>query len=136
MRVNNGYPEIGEVQEIHVQERSTGGAVKILTLRGTKGEVSLENEYSIRDFFSPGDQPVVCNGGTKSTAMKILPSAYFVINPVMKGNQLSGFDILGGGYGHGVGMSQNGAKYLAENGADWENILNMFYQNIIFCELK
>ena len=34
------------------------------------------------------------------------------------------------GYGHGVGMSQNGAKHLAEQGKSYEEILRYFYQNI------
>ena len=33
------------------------------------------------------------------------------------------------GYGHGVGMSQYGANYLANNGSDFQDILNYYYQN-------
>ena len=32
------------------------------------------------------------------------------------------------GYGHGVGMSQYGAQYLASNGKDFKSILTHFYQ--------
>lgn len=31
------------------------------------------------------------------------------------------------GYGHGVGLSQYGAKYMAENGADYQEILAHYY---------
>ena len=31
------------------------------------------------------------------------------------------------GYGHGVGLSQYGAKYMAENGADYREILAHYY---------
>ncbi len=34
------------------------------------------------------------------------------------------------GYGHGVGMSQYGANYLAKNGKTYEEILKYYYQNI------
>lgn len=37
------------------------------------------------------------------------------------------FTIQGYGYGHGVGLSQYGNKYLAENGYTYENIINIFY---------
>ena len=37
------------------------------------------------------------------------------------------------GYGHGVGMSQHGAKYMAEQGADYKEILRRYY---IGCEIK
>ncbi len=34
------------------------------------------------------------------------------------------------GYGHGVGMSQYGANYLANNGLNYQEILKYYYQNI------
>ncbi len=34
------------------------------------------------------------------------------------------------GYGHGVGMSQFGANYMAENGKNYTEILNHYYTNI------
>lgn len=37
------------------------------------------------------------------------------------------------GFGHGVGMSQYGAKYMAEKGSGYTEILNWYYKN---CEIK
>ncbi len=37
------------------------------------------------------------------------------------------------GYGHGVGMSQYGANYMAQQGADFKEILNHYYTG---CEIK
>ena len=34
------------------------------------------------------------------------------------------------GFGHGAGMSQYGAKYMAENGSDYQAILNHYYTGI------
>ena len=34
------------------------------------------------------------------------------------------------GYGHGVGMSQYGANYLAEQGANYREILNFYYTDV------
>lgn len=34
------------------------------------------------------------------------------------------------GYGHGVGMSQNGANYLAKEGKNYKEIINYFYKNV------
>ena len=31
------------------------------------------------------------------------------------------------GYGHGVGMSQNGANYMAKQGSSFEEILSHYY---------
>ena len=38
--------------------------------------------------------------------------------------------IVGKGYGHGVGMSQYGAKALAENGYTYQDILKYYYTNV------
>ena len=129
-RVVSQYPEIGEIQEFSVKKRSDGGAVRGLELVGTKGKKSLCNEYAIREFFSPEDIPIFRGDGTESRSMKILPSGYFVIDPVFSEGRLTGFLLTGGGYGHGVGMSQNGARHLGENGAGWEEILQTFYKDI------
>ncbi len=37
------------------------------------------------------------------------------------------------GYGHGVGMSQYGANYMAQQGSDYREILNWYYDG---CEIK
>jgi len=37
------------------------------------------------------------------------------------------------GYGHGVGMSQYGANYMAQQGSDYKEILNWYYKD---CEIK
>lgn len=40
------------------------------------------------------------------------------------------FSITTRGYGHAVGMSQNGANYLAKNGHDYKEILKYYYKDI------
>ena len=37
--------------------------------------------------------------------------------------------VFGGGYGHGIGMSQNGAKNMAQQGLSYMDILGASYQN-------
>lgn len=44
-----------------------------------------------------------------------------------------GYNIIGGGFGHGVGMSQNGAKNMALQGLGAEQILNFFYEGCKIC---
>lgn len=38
--------------------------------------------------------------------------------------------IITKGFGHGAGMSQYGAKYMADNGNDYKDILNHYYKDI------
>lgn len=44
--------------------------------------------------------------------------------------------IYGGGFGHGAGMSQNGAKRLAQSGASAEEILRYYYTDIAIEDIK
>ena len=43
---------------------------------------------------------------------------------------ITGYEITGGGYGHGVGMSQNGAKGMANAGKNYKEILSYFYKDV------
>ena len=40
------------------------------------------------------------------------------------------FIFVGKGWGHGAGMSQYGAKDLADLGYDYEHIINAYYTNV------
>ena len=39
-------------------------------------------------------------------------------------------EIYGAGYGHGVGMSQNGANEMAKEGYTWQEILYYFFKDV------
>ena len=49
------------------------------------------------------------------------------MEPVIEENRCLGYLIRGGGYGHGSGMSQNGAMKMAEMGKNYEEILKYFF---------
>ena len=57
----------------------------------------------------------------------LLPSGFFVLDAGKNGDNVVGYTLTGGGYGHGVGMSQNGAKALGKMGTSYEQILAAFY---------
>lgn len=62
---------------------------------------------------------------------KLLPSAYFTMEKQTdNAGTLIGYQIKGGGYGHGVGMSQNGAKGMADVGKTYQEILSYFYNEV------
>ena len=44
------------------------------------------------------------------------------------------FHILTHGYGHGVGLSQWGARRMAEEGASWQEILAHYFPGTEICE--
>lgn len=135
-RVYDQYPSVGTLQNLKILKRSAGGAAISLELQGSLGKVTIDNEYDIREFFSPKDQKVILQDGSKAPKQKLLPSAYFYIKMQYKDDQISGVQLIGGGYGHGVGMSQNGAKYLAKEGMTWRAIIKRFYQNITIINIR
>ena len=61
-----------------------------------------------------------------------LRSTLFWIEPVIdpKTKAITGWKAYGGGWGHGVGMSQTGAVGMAERGYDFERILKHYFQGI------
>ena len=58
---------------------------------------------------------------------ELLPSAFFYLESISEEGWLSKVIIHGGGLGHGVEMSQNGAKCLAQLGYSYSDILEIFF---------
>ena len=128
-------PQLGAFTGLSIQGRNPGGGVKTLEIQGENQNATLENEYAIRKFLSVKGLSVSRNDGSVCDTMELLPSACFIVD-FRKEQGAGTFVFTGGGYGHGVGMSQNGAKHLAENGLGWRDILQIFYQNITIENLQ
>lgn len=128
--VSTKRESIGEIRSAEIIRRNTGGAALELLLEGTEGTLKIQYEYNIRLMLGVPGGAVHKNDGTDVSGGDLLPSGYFVLEEVYEDGVLSGYQIYGGGYGHGAGMSQNGARLLAEQGADYEEILNYFYTDV------
>ncbi|MDD3277391.1 MAG: SpoIID/LytB domain-containing protein [Lachnospiraceae bacterium] len=122
--------KIGTLQELRILQRSDGGAVTSLELAGAAANHVLQGEYDIRKFLGTDGIRITRNDGSIVTDMKLLPSAYLSLKMTEEGDGRKSCRIEGGGYGHGVGMSQNAARHLAESGFTWEGILHFFYAKI------
>lgn len=113
--------KIGEIKKIKVVERSKGGVIKKITITGKKGKLTVTGEYQIRKVLCPKDTSITLqNGSVRKLSM--LPSGYFAVETKKKSILLSG-----GGYGHGVGLSQNGAKAMANLSYSCQEILQFYY---------
>ena len=124
---------VGTVKKVEAGTRNTGGVLDYITIYGTENTVRVYKEYNIRKIFDIKDKVIERTNGDDVDTMSMLPSAYILFDNVISDGLLSGYTIVGGGYGHGAGMSQNGANYMAKNGYDYKGILNFFYNDI---ELK
>jgi stage II sporulation protein D len=90
-----------------------------------KSTVTITGQLPIRDVLGALVPSVSLHNGEEVGTSGRLPSAAIAIEKEDTGN----FMLYGGGFGHGVGMSQNGAKNLAELGYNFEEILLFFYKN-------
>lgn len=116
---------VGNIKDIEVLERVNGGAAVKVKVTGDKGETVIDSESAIRAAF--GNANVDMNTKSGTTRYSNLPSTFCVFEKVTEGKKLTGFKITGGGYGHGIGMSQNAANKMAES-MTYAQILEFFYR--------
>lgn len=116
---------VGNITDIEVLERVNGGAAVKVKVTGDKDETVIDSESAIRAAF--GNANVDMNTKSGTTRYANLPSTFCVFEKVMEGKKLTGFRITGGGYGHGIGMSQNAANKMAES-MTYAQILEFFYR--------
>ena len=128
--------DLGKLTGAAVIERGDGGIIKILELTFEAGSVRVFTENAIRKVLSPTKLTIGetinlqrISGGTL-TGQSMLPSAFFALKE-MKNEEgtLTGIALYGGGCGHGVGLSQYGAKELASQGLNGEEIIQKYFPN-------
>lgn len=113
----------GVLKDIMIAERGDSGIITKLILVGSEATYLIQKEYNIRYILAPVNVVYLQDGSTSGN-MNLLPSAYFTVE---KGTNY--FVVRGGGHGHGTGMSQYGAKYLAAGGKGYEEILRHYYRD-------
>lgn len=118
----NTGKEIGTLKNVEVTKTGVGNVVLELTVTGTKSTIKIETEHKIRSTLGGDGYEITKQDQTVISSTKLLPSAFFTI---AKNGKI--YIIRGGGYGHGIGMSQNGANEMAKAGKTCEEILQFFY---------
>lgn len=109
--------DFGIVQDIQVTKRGVSGKIVSMNIITDKGVFTVQKELVIRRSF--------CKDG------KALPSAnvVFEFQKDDEGN-IEKITAYGGGYGHGVGMSQWGAGMMNTLGYSYDKILQHYYSGI------
>lgn len=119
---------VGRITGLTITSRGAGGYAKTLKVVGTEGSKTFSGQSRIRSIL--GNTSLVYNrkDGSTCTGWDTLPSGFIYIeNNGTDENQVTTFTIYGGGFGHGVGMSQNGAQGMAKQGKTCQEILKFFY---------
>lgn len=121
--------EIGKIKDISIVKRNAGGVAEELLIEGTKACIKVISELNIRYILNDGSAKVVRQTGDAVSSPSLLPSGYFVIDTGKEDGYVLGYKLSGGGFGHGVGMSQNAAKDMSLLGMNYQDILSFFYKN-------
>ena len=113
------FPKIGGIKEIQILDITKTGRVKNIKLIGNYGSLDFSGTNLRKKM------------GLKSTLFRFKFIKVDNVKEKNKSNNLNESLIISGmGAGHGVGMSQWGAKYLAMRGYKAKDILEYFYKGI------
>ena len=113
----NCESDFGKLRDIKVIRRGVSGKAVAVEIQTDKNNFVVEKELVIRRVFQKDSKP--------------LPSANIVFDfsQDTKGN-LDKIVVHGGGFGHGVGMSQWGAGMMSAMGYSYDQILKHYYSGI------
>ncbi len=93
--------------------------------------MTISGEGQVRAKLGNKYMTLTKKDGTQMKNFDSLPSAYLAIeNQGVDEKNITTFHIYGGGFGHGVGLSQNGAQAMAKEGKSFEDILQFFYHGV------
>ena len=128
---SDGTIDPDDISQIKIVKRAESGVLQKIKLTGRNQELTVSGEYNIRCLLVPSsDTAVILQDKSTRNGMSLLPSGYFFLEEINDGEQITGYKIYGGGFGHGAGLSQNGADTLAEKGYDYREILTYFFECI------
>jgi len=106
---NSQYANFKTIEAMSITQRSHSGRILSLAVKTDIGVLSLHKD-EVRSAFAA---PV---------------STLFYLQPINKGkSQVWGYAFIGGGLGHGVGLSQTGSQNLAQLGWSSTKILTFYY---------
>ncbi len=119
---------IGDIVDIIIVKREKSGILSEIIIKGSEKTIKIRKEYNIRTLLAPTYDNVIRQDDSKVDNLTMLPSAFFSIDKNEKNDKLSSIKLMGGGYGHGVGMSQNAVKGLVDSGKKYKSIVTYFYE--------
>ncbi len=126
--VSQEIRELGDIKDIYIENRGSGGVADELVIETDTQKIKVISEHNIRYVLNDGETKVVRQDGSSVASPNLLPSGFFVITTGKEDGNVVEYSLTGGGFGHGVGMSQNGAKEMAKSGYTAEEILLYFYE--------
>lgn len=126
--VSREIKKLDAIRDISIEKRGSGGVADELVIETDTQKLKIISEYNIRCVLSAENTKVARQDGSQ-VSTSLLPSGFFIIKAGKENGNVVGYTLTGGGFGHGVGMSQNGAKAMAMAGYSAREVLRYFYEN-------
>ncbi len=127
--ISRPIEELETLVDLKIDKRGNGGVADELIIITEKNVYKVITELNIRYVLNDGNGKVKKQDGTAVSMTTLLPSAFIVLENQYADGEITGYVILGGGFGHGAGMSQNAAKAMATEGMTAEEILAFFFED-------
>ncbi len=121
--------ELQDITDIYIEKRGSGGVADELVIEAGTQKIKVISEHNIRYVLNDGKSKVIRQDGSSVASPNLLPSGFFTITVGREDENVVKYALTGGGFGHGVGMSQNGAREMAASGYSAEEILLYFYEH-------
>ena len=142
--VKKEIASIGDIVSIEITKRGDSGIIEEMLITGTQEIILVSGQTNARALLNPANVLIRKQDGSTASGWQSLPSAYYYIDYIpdedASGEEESDsetdsgtFVVYGGGFGHGVGMSQNGANNMAKMGYTANDIITHYYTAV---ELK
>ena len=133
----NPLANLKAVTGLTVTERSNTGRVQTLLVNTDVGDFELHKNEVVSALIPPRSQlfylePLYeTKENTKENSSAANTQSTTPSTPTEKqaAPVQKGYTFVGGGFGHGVGMSQTGSYRLGENGWPYQRILQFYYPN-------
>ncbi len=143
--ISKEIKKFGELQNIIIEKRAPGGVVTQILLVGSQATLRIMSEINVR-YILAGENTQLWHGEEykkEGTANGMLPSAFLMVEAEYEPSEIEenekkivSYRVYGGGFGHGIGMSQNGAKQMAKRDMTYDEILKFFYADTELLEMK
>ena len=108
---------------IQITKRSNSGYAVEMKVNYEEGSRTYSGEGKIRNFLGRCLTTLTLNDGSVRENFSTLPSSCFEVTATGE----SSITLTGGGFGHGIGMSQYGADAMGDAGFTYNGILSFYY---------
>lgn len=150
------YGDVGEIQQIRASKIGANGAMVEMEVIGSFKTLRLKNSavktlFELKSYhfmihekvstsilrasntvtpYSGGMTSVLTESGIQVPTLRMGTSILYSTGILSLEATSTSYVLTGGGYGHNLGMSQYGAKAMADHGHTFEQIIQFYYKGV------